>query len=67
MLSADFIAMLRCPESGQPLRAATVEELDRARFAEGLAREDGQVVYPILEGIPMLMVEHGMKIPAAEK
>ena len=59
MLSADLIALLRCPESRQPLRIATAEELARMQFTEGLIREDGLVVYPIRDGIPMLLVEEG--------
>ena len=62
MLSADLIAILRCPEMGLKLRVATEDELSRAKLEQGLAREDGQVVYPIVEGIPMLMVEHAVRI-----
>ena len=62
ILSAELMALLCCPESRQPLRLATAEELGRAKLDAGLTREDGCVVYPILEGIPMLMVEHGVRI-----
>ena len=59
MLSADLIALLRCPESGQTLRIATAEELVRGQLGEVLIREDGLVVYPIRDGIPMLLAEEG--------
>lgn len=57
MLSADLIAVLRCPETGQPLRMATAEELARVQIEQGLAREDGTAVYPVCDGIPVLLVE----------
>lgn len=61
-LSADLLAVLVCPETRQRLRASSSDELARAKLAHGLTREDGRVVYPIVEGIPMLLVEHGVRI-----
>ena len=66
MLPADLISMLRCPKTGLRLRVATAEELARAQVAEGLAREDGLVVYPIRDGIPMLMVEYARRITSPQ-
>ena len=64
-LSDELLAILVCPETKQRLRAATADELSRAKLEDGIAREDGQVVYPIVEGIPMLMVEHAVRIGMA--
>ena len=30
---------------------------------EGLVREDGQVVYAVRDGIPVLLVEEGIRVP----
>jgi uncharacterized protein YbaR (Trm112 family) len=66
MLSADLISLLRCPESGQRLRIATAREIALTKFGHGLIREDGRVVYPIEDDIPLVMIEHAVRItPAA--
>ena len=57
-----MLAVLCCPETRQRLRAATADDLLRAKVAQGLTREDGRVVYPVLDGIPMLMVEQAVRI-----
>ena len=62
MLPADLLSILRCPESRQPLRAATAEELERAKLADGLTREDGLVMYPIRDGIPTLLAEEARAV-----
>lgn len=33
-------------------------------LAEGLVRQDGRIVYPVREGIPFLLVEEGIEVPA---
>jgi uncharacterized protein YbaR (Trm112 family) len=57
-----LLAILVCPETRQRLRPATAEELDRAKVERGFVREDGSILYPVLEGIPMLLPEHGVRI-----
>lgn len=61
-LRDELLAILVCPETKQRLRAATADELSRAKLEQGITREDGRVVYPIVEGIPMLMVDHAVRI-----
>ena len=57
----DFLPTLRCPDTHQSLRWATAEELARHGFpaeAKALAREDGSRLFPIDDGIPILLPEH---------
>lgn len=48
---------LCCPITRQPLRPATAEERGKCpgSMEEALIREDGQVLYPIRNGIPLLL------------
>jgi uncharacterized protein YbaR (Trm112 family) len=55
MISPLLLELLRCPVSGQSLRPATPEELKRAECDEALVREDGRVLYPVRNGIPLLV------------
>jgi uncharacterized protein YbaR (Trm112 family) len=73
MIDPTFLAMLICPATKQPLRAATAAELaavngaiaggrhnrggsvPSAPWPEALATADGAWLYPILEGIPILL------------
>ncbi|MBE2203150.1 MAG: Trm112 family protein [Chthoniobacterales bacterium] len=51
------LEILCCPVTGQPLREALPEE--KKAFGIGkdaaLIREDGQVLYPVRDGIPLLI------------
>ncbi len=51
----DILPILCCPESRQPLHEATPEELKRFGAESGLVREDGKILYPIQNGIPLLI------------
>jgi uncharacterized protein YbaR (Trm112 family) len=81
MLSAEFMAMLRCPENQNSLSTAGAEVLSRlnAMIAAGrlknrsgqtvgqpleaaLLRADGEVVYPIVDQIPVLIVDEGILV-----
>jgi len=65
-LDPDLLAILCCPVTHQSLHPANAEELGRASapldepLTEGLVREDGQVLYPIRKGIPLLVPEEGL-------
>lgn len=58
MLSSDMIALLRCPNTKQPLRRATAEE-KRANGIpadeEALATEDGSRLYRTVNEMPVLL------------
>lgn len=58
ILSEEVAELLRCPVSGQRIRTATPEELQRfpGTFAEGgFVTEDGKRLYPVRDGFPMLV------------
>lgn len=56
-MDASLLDLLCCPETRQPLRFATAEELASLKLEAALLREDGRVAYPIRDGIPLLVVE----------
>ena len=74
MIAPEFLAMLVCPASRQPLREATAAELATVHQAMaagaarnragqpvteaidgGLVAADGSVLYPVRQGIPILL------------
>jgi uncharacterized protein len=63
-----LLAVLCCPLTRQTLRIAEPAELAKAgervsrRISEGLVREDGKVLYPVSDGIPLLVPEEGIPI-----
>lgn len=74
MIALELLDLLRCPETMQPLRAAApdlLERLNRARpderLDEALLREDGAVMYPIRDGIPVLLPEAAIPISTLDQ
>jgi len=82
MIDPDFLAMLVCPMTRQPLRAATEDELGRVNeaIAQGSAQNrggskveqplqaalgtaDGGWLYPIQDGIPILLATEAVAVP----
>lgn len=51
----DFLPLLRCPDTHQPLRRATPEECAANKVDAALATEDGTRVFVIDNGIPILL------------
>lgn len=81
VIDPDLLEILACPDTHQPLRLATSEELERVNglvasggcknvggaavdesLEQGLVREDGAVLYPIRDRIPVLLVEEGIRL-----
>jgi uncharacterized protein YbaR (Trm112 family) len=79
LITAEFLAMIRCPENRSKLALADSALVDRLNAAiragrlknragqavaepidAALVREDQQVAYPIMDDIPILLVDEGM-------
>ena len=68
VMDQELLDILCCPVTHQPLRPATPEVLAQAAqkselpLEEGLVREDGLMLYPIRNGIPLLLPEEGIAL-----
>ncbi len=51
----DFLPLMRCPDTHQPLRRATTEECAANKVVAALATADGTRVFVIDNGIPILL------------
>jgi uncharacterized protein YbaR (Trm112 family) len=64
----DLLQILCCPVTHQALRIADQATLSDASakasrpITEGLIREDGRMLYPISNGIPLLIPEEGIPL-----
>lgn len=67
-MSPELLTVLRCPEAQQALTLAPAEFLERLNSTRktpleaALLREDGKVVYPVRNGIPVLIREEAITI-----
>jgi uncharacterized protein YbaR (Trm112 family) len=80
-VSAELLEILVCPETKQPVSAASPAILQRLAgeiaagrlrnrggtvvtkpIAEGLVREDGRILYPVEDGIPVMLVEESIEL-----
>jgi len=80
MIHPELLEILCCPETRQPVREAPealVESVNRAIgdgtlktpagvLDGGLVREDGKFLYPVRNGIPIMLVEERIPIPAPD-
>lgn len=59
-----LLGLVRCPLSGQPLRLASTEEAQSFPALKAgqaaVIRQDGQVIYPVENGIPLLIPEEAI-------
>lgn len=68
MIPIDLLRILRCPESGQTLEVASADVLSRVNagraetIAAGLVRADGNLLYPIRDNLPVLLVEEAIPV-----
>ena len=67
-MDEELLQILCCPLTRQPLRLADKNALRHASekiarpILEGLIREDGRILYPIINGIPLLTPEDGIPL-----
>ena len=57
MTDPEVLNILCCPVTHQPLREASSEEIKAfgSNLAAGLIREDGRALFPVRNGIPLLV------------
>jgi uncharacterized protein YbaR (Trm112 family) len=51
----DFLPLMRCPDTHQPLRHATAEECAKLGVSAALTTQDGSQHFAIDDGIPILL------------
>ncbi len=67
MIHPDLLALLCCPSSGQALRVATPDELEKypEKLEAALITVDGSTLYPVRGGIPLLLPSAAIPWPVA--
>lgn len=67
-MDAFLLEIICCPTTHQTLRPSTTGELEAAQrlagtaVTEGLTREDGLALYPVRQGIPLLIPEEAISL-----
>lgn len=80
-MTPELLAILRCPETRQPLAVAEAAVIARlnaqlaagtlrnaagqgiaANLEAGLLREDGRALYPVRNGVPVLLVDEAIPL-----
>ncbi len=81
VIDKDYLSMLACPDTRQPLEEATGEQLKalnqrislgtvtnkggtsvKEPIEAGLVRKDGKALYPIVDRIPVLLVDESIPL-----
>ena len=80
-VSEELLEILVCPESKQPVKTATPQQLAavnariragklrnrggqlvETELSEALIREDGRILYPVDDDIPVMLVEESIEL-----
>lgn len=80
-MNAELLAILRCPETRQPLAVADAAVIARLnaqlaagalrnatgqgialKLEAGLVRADGRALYPVRNGVPVLLVDEAIPL-----
>ncbi len=76
-ICTELLEILRCPETLQKLSPAPSELIERlasgpplvncagkqVTLDAGLVREDGAVIYPVKDGIPVMLIDEAVRMP----
>jgi uncharacterized protein YbaR (Trm112 family) len=76
MISDELLPLLRCPQTMQTLSVASPEQIAQIEAARaagklacqavdaGLVRADGKLLFPIRDGLPILLLDEALPLGA---